>query len=156
MSRNPVETILGGVVLLVAAVFLAFAYSTADVKKVKGYEITASFVKIGGLPTGADVRINGIKVGTVTEQNLDPQTFNAVLKVSIANNVRLPADTQATIGADGLLGDKYLKLEPGRAKTFIEPGQALTKTRDPKALEELVGEIIFLATEDPSKAGKAQ
>jgi phospholipid/cholesterol/gamma-HCH transport system substrate-binding protein len=156
MSRNPVETVLGGVVLAVAASFLAFAYSTADVKKVKGYEITASFVKIGGLPTGADVRINGIKVGTVLEQKIDPETYNAVLRVSIANTIKLPTDTQATIGADGLLGDKYLKLDPGRAKTFIEPGQALTKTKDPKALEELVGEIIFLATEDPAKAGKAQ
>lgn len=156
MNRNPVETVLGAVVLLVAVIFLAFAYSTADIKKVKGYEISASFAKVGGLPIGADARINGIKVGTVVDQKLDPETFNAILKISLTPTVKLPTDTQASIGADGLLGDKYLKLEPGRAKTVIEPGQTLAKTKDMKALEELVGEIIFLATEDPAKPRKPE
>lgn len=154
MNRNPVETILGAVVLVVAAMFLLFAYSSADVKKVKGYEIAAAFAKIGGLPTGADVRINGIKVGTVVGQKLDPATFNAVLTLSIAAEIRLPSDSQASIGSDGLLGDTYVKIEPGTSTSFIEPGGKLAKTKDQKALEELVGEIIFLATEDPAKPPK--
>ncbi|MBF0167836.1 MAG: outer membrane lipid asymmetry maintenance protein MlaD [Alphaproteobacteria bacterium] len=151
MKRNPVETILGAVVLVVAAFFLFFAYGTADVKKIKGYELAASFAKIGGLPTGADVRINGIKVGTVVGQKLDPATFNAVLTLSIAADIKLPSDSQASIGSDGLLGDKYVKIEPGVEKTTLEAGTQLAKTKDQKALEELVGEIIFLATEDPAK-----
>ncbi|CAA6603903.1 conserved exported hypothetical protein [Rhodospirillaceae bacterium LM-1] len=154
MNRNPVETILGAVVLVAAAMFLIFAYGTADVKKIKGYELTASFSKIGGLPTGADVRINGIKVGTVTGQKLDPISFSAVLSLSIAAEIKLPADSQASIGSDGLLGDTYVKIEPGSAKTHLEPGGQLAKTKDQKALEELVGEIIFLATEDPAKPPK--
>lgn len=151
MNRNPVETILGAVVLVVAAMFLVFAYGSADVKKVKGYEISASFAKIGGLPTGADVRINGIKVGTVVGQKLDPATFNAVLTLSIAAAIKLPDDSAASISSDGLLGDTYVKIEPGRAPGFIPEGGQLAHTRDQKALEELVGEIIFLATEDPAK-----
>jgi phospholipid/cholesterol/gamma-HCH transport system substrate-binding protein len=130
---------------------LFFANSTADVKKIKGYEVAASFAKIGGLPTGADVRINGIKVGTVVGQKLDPATFNAVLTLSIAAEIKLPSDSQASIGSDGLLGDKYVKIEPGIEKTVLEAGSQLAKTKDQKALEELVGEIIFLATEDPAK-----
>lgn len=151
MNRNPVETILGAVVLVAAAMFLFFAYGTADVKKVKGYELSASFSKIGGLPTGADVRINGIKVGTVTGQKLDPVSFSAVLTLSIAADVKLPDDSAASIGSDGLLGDTYVKLEPGQSKTFIPEGGQLANTKDQKALEELVGKIIFLATEDPAK-----
>jgi phospholipid/cholesterol/gamma-HCH transport system substrate-binding protein len=154
MNRNPVETILGAVVLVAAAMFLLFAYSQADVKKVKGYEITASFAKIGGLPTGADVRINGIKVGTVVGQKLDPVTFSAVLTLSIASDLKLPTDSLASIGSDGLLGDTYVKILPGVEKGYIEPGGVLAKTKDQKALEELVGEIIFLATEDPAKPKK--
>ena len=155
MNRNPVETILGAVVLIAAAMFVFFAYGTADVKKIKGYEITASFSKIGGLPTGADVRINGIKVGTVVGQKLDPVSFSAVLTLSIGAEIKLPQDSQASIGSDGLLGDTYVKIEPGANKTaYLEAGGALTKTKDQKALEELVGEIIFLATEDPAKPKK--
>lgn len=65
MNKKPVETIMGLVVLAVAALFMVFAYRVSDLQVVKGYEINARFLKVGGLNTGADVRINGIKVGTV-------------------------------------------------------------------------------------------
>ena len=66
MKRNAVETIMGAVVLVVAALFLFFAYTTSEVRAVSGYELTARFDRVGGLREGADVRISGIKVGTVT------------------------------------------------------------------------------------------
>ena len=68
MKKRPVETIMGIVVLLVAAFFLFFAYRVSDLQVVRGYELNARFLKVGGLTTGADVMINGIKVGTVIGQ----------------------------------------------------------------------------------------
>ncbi len=149
MSRNPIETIMGAVVLVVAGLFLAFAYSTADLRTVEGYKISAAFAKVGGLGVGADVRISGIKVGTVTAQALDPQTYQAVVTMSIRPDVRLPADTRASVASEGLLGGKFLKLEPGSDSDTLADGGALTQVANFQSLEDLVGEIIFLATQEP-------
>ncbi len=144
--RNPIETVLGAVVLVIAAMFLVFAYSASDLRAVTGYDVTATFLKVGGLERGSDVRISGINVGTVTGQYLDPQTFEAKVTMSISSEVKLPADTTAAIVSDGLLGGKYINLVPGQAAERIAAGGAIAKTRDFQSLEDLVGEIIFLAT----------
>lgn len=151
MGRNAVETILGAVVLVVAGMFLFFAYGTAQVKGVSGYEVKANFFKVGGLTAGSDVRINGIKVGTVSSSALDTETFEAVVVMSIATEVKLPTDTVAGIGSEGIVGGKYVRLEPGSAKEMVTPGQTLRKTKDYRSLEDQVGEIIFLATGGPDK-----
>lgn len=155
MGRNLIETIMGAVVLAVAAFFLVFAYSHASVKKIEGYEVVAAFNGVGGLETGADVKINGIKVGTVTSQALDPQTFNAVIKLAITPSVQLPSDTVASISSEGLLGGKFVKLEPGKSKQTVPAGGTLAKTKDFRSIEEMVGELIFLATADNAPAPAA-
>ena len=151
MGRNLLETVMGAVVLLVAAGFLVFASSQADLGTVKGYTLTAAFQSVGGLDDGADVRINGIKVGTVLNQMIDPDNFDAVVTMSIAPNIHLPDDTVATVDSSGLLGDKYLKLIPGRSAKMIEPGGKVANTKAYKSLEELVGDVIFLATDGSGK-----
>jgi phospholipid/cholesterol/gamma-HCH transport system substrate-binding protein len=96
------------------------------------------------------VRISGIKVGSVTEQSLDPRTYRAVVTLSILPDVSLPADTVATIASDGLLGGKFIKLEPGQDTTMVDKGATLSRTRDYQSVEDLVSELIFIATKDPS------
>lgn len=155
MGRNLIETIMGLVVLVVAGFFLVFAFGHANLKQVTGYALSAQFASVGGLPVGSDVRINGIKVGTVSAQSLDPNTFNAVVTMTIAPDIRLPVDTAATIASEGLLGGKFVKLMPGRAADRIPEGGTLARTKDFKSIEEMVGELIFLATSDsPSGAEK--
>ena len=146
MRRNAVETVLGAVVLLVAGMFVYFAYNTAQVKAIDGYNINASFFKIGGLTTGSDVRINGIKVGTVTNARLDPETFDAVIEMSIRPDIKLPTDTIAAIGSEGIVGGKYVRITPGSAKETIPDNGSISETKDFRSLEDQVGEIIFLAT----------
>jgi phospholipid/cholesterol/gamma-HCH transport system substrate-binding protein len=155
MKRNVIEAVLGAVVLAGAAIFLIFAYSVATVKSTGGYAISAKFAKVGGLERGSDVRISGISVGTVTGQALDPKTFQAQVTLSINSNVALPTDTQAAIVGDGLLGGKYVNLLPGQAADKIKPGGELTKTKDYQSLEDLVGQIIFLATSSGETKGDA-
>jgi len=122
MNRNVVETVMGAVVLMVAGMFVYFAYTQAEIKAVVGYEIKAAFYKIGGLSKGSDVRISGIKVGTVTNHALDSKTYDALVSMSIKSELKLPKDTVATIASGGLLGGKYVRLEPGKEKTYLEAG----------------------------------
>jgi len=146
MGRNVIETIMGAVVLLVAGIFLFFAFQGAQVSAVEGYRVNAVFYKIGGLSRGSDVRISGIKVGTVVDNRLNPETYDAVVTMSIEPKVKLPEDTVASITSEGLLGGKYVSLQPGTDKTFIPEGGTISKTQDFRSLEDQVGEIIFLAT----------
>ena len=146
MRRNAIETVMGAVVLLVAGGFVFFAYDMAQVKAVEGYEVTALFYKIGGLNEGSDVRISGIKVGTVIDHELDSESYDARVRMTITREIKLPVDTVASIASEGLLGGKYVRLEPGTDKSYIKDGGTITRTKDFRSLEDQVGEIIFLAT----------
>ena len=146
MGRNAIETVMGAVVLMVAGMFLYFAYTTAEIGTVQGYKVSAAFYKIGGLNKGSDVRINGIKVGTVTEQGLDSETYDAVVRMTIVPEIKLPVDTTAAIASEGMLGGKYVRLEPGVEKTYLADGGIISKIKDFTSLEDQVGKIIFLAT----------
>ncbi len=148
MNKKPMETIMGVVVLIVAAFFLYFAYKVSDLQVVKGYEVTARFLKVGGLNVGSDVRINGIKVGTVVSQKLDNENYDAEIVMSLASDVRLPEDSTAAIVGDGLIGDKFIKLEPGQSKKMLQNGDVITNVKDFKTIEDMVGEIIFMVTDN--------
>ena len=155
MSRNPIETVLGAVVLVVAAMFLMFAYSTAHIRSVKGYPLTAEFLKIGGLERGSDVRISGITVGTVTEESLNPSTYTAVVTLNVADNVKLPADSEAAIISNGLLGENYVDLTPGHSSQMLPPNGKIEHTQNFQSLEDLVGQVIFLATGSSDSSSSA-
>lgn len=146
MRRNMAETILGAVVLIVAGAFLYFFVTTAQIQTVQGYSISARFANIGGLQTGSDVRISGIAVGTVTGRQIDPEDYDALVTMTIRDGVNLPKDTAAAIGSGGFIGGPHLVLKPGTSKENIAAGGKIVKTVDFKALEEQVGEVIFLAT----------
>lgn len=118
---------------------------------VKGYDINARFLKVGGLNVGSDVRINGIKVGTVIAQNLDPEDYVADVKLSISSNIQLPKDSVVSIVSDGLVGNKFIKIEPGKSKEFLQNGDTVANTKDFKTLEDMVGEIIFMVTDNGDK-----
>jgi phospholipid/cholesterol/gamma-HCH transport system substrate-binding protein len=143
MRRNAVETVMGAVVLVVAALFLFFAYTQSQIHAVSGYDVTARFDHVEGLRDGGDVRISGIRVGSVISQTLDPKTFQAVVRMSIDPSVQLPVDTVATIASAGLLGDKYLSLVPGNEDQTIKPGGQIEHSQSPISLESMIGQYIF-------------
>ncbi|HEY7688395.1 MAG TPA: outer membrane lipid asymmetry maintenance protein MlaD [Dongiaceae bacterium] len=157
MNRNIIETVMGAVVLLVAVLFLAFAYSSSSTGRVDGYQVIAKFGRVDGLASGSDVRLSGIKIGNVVDQRLDPQTFQAVVRLSIRDDIKLPADTAARILSDGLLGSNYLSLEPGGADEVIEPNGEITVTQDPVNIADLLGRFVFgSATPKEGEDGAAQ
>lgn len=151
MNKRPVETIMGIVVIVIAALFLFFAYRVSDLQVVKGYTVSAHFLKVGGLTIGSDVRLNGIKVGTVISQKLNPEDYVAEIKMSLASDLKLPKDSSAIIASDGLMGNKFIKLVPGKDSEVLKNGDEITNTKDFKTLEDMVGEIIFMVTDDGEK-----
>lgn len=147
MNRSLVETFLGVMVVAVAIGFFIFALQATEVGAVDGYGLEARFLKVGGLEVGSDVRISGVKVGTVTDRRLDTESFEAVVLFTVSADLRLPTDTQAVVTSEGLLGNKYLRLIPGSATDIVARGGEITRTRDYRTLEDTVSEIIFLATD---------
>jgi phospholipid/cholesterol/gamma-HCH transport system substrate-binding protein len=157
MSRNLIETVLGAVVLVVAALFLFFAYSTSQVRAVSGYQLTAEFDRIDGIRDGSDVRIAGVKVGSVIGETLDPKTFLATLRISVIPKYKLPDDTVAEIVSASLLGDKYVALVPGGSDKIIPPGGRIKYTQSPASLENLIGQMIYSPSggqQQPAPGGK--
>ncbi|MBQ2885453.1 MAG: outer membrane lipid asymmetry maintenance protein MlaD [Alphaproteobacteria bacterium] len=146
MNKKPVETIMGIVVLVVATLFMFFAYRVSDLQVVKGYELNARFLKVGGLNVGADVRINGIKIGTVVAQKINSLDYMVDVKLSILPNVSIPEDSVILVAGDGLMGDKFIKIEPGMSNNKLKNGDTIEKTKDAKSLEDMVGEIIFMVS----------
>jgi len=146
MQRNIAETILGAVVLLVAAGFLVFFQRTAEIQTAEGYEIVAAFTKIDGLETGSPVRISGIKVGQIKSFHLNPETYQAEVTMNINNEIKLPRDTAAVIASAGLLDAKFMTLEPGGDEEYLNPGDRIDYTQATLSLEQLLGQVVFSLT----------
>jgi len=147
MGRHGVaETLAGAIGLVVAAVFLAYAVLHSGRSVASGYTLQASFDHIDGLNVGGDVRIAGVKVGTVTDERIDPKTFQAVVSLTVRDGLQLPKDTAAEITSESLLGGKYISLSPGGDQMDLKPGQMITITQGSVSLEELLGKFIFSVT----------
>jgi phospholipid/cholesterol/gamma-HCH transport system substrate-binding protein len=143
MTRNVLETLIGAVVLLVAVVFLAFAYRSSQVGDTDGYSLVAKFDRVDGLDVGSEVRISGITVGTVTDQLLDPSTYRAEVSFTVRNGIELPLDTSAAVVSNGLLGGKHIQLQPGGDVEMLAAGDEITLTQSAINLEGLIGQAIF-------------
>jgi phospholipid/cholesterol/gamma-HCH transport system substrate-binding protein len=153
MQRNAIEPILGALVLVAAFAFLVFAYNKAGQRSFSGYPLTARFSSIDGLETGGDVRIGGVKIGQVTDISIDPESYLAMVKFSVDPQIKLPADSVASIATEGLLGGKYVGLEPGISDTMLKPGALITHTEASVSLEALLGKFMFSSGGDSKSGG---
>lgn len=151
MGRNIVETIVGALVLVVAGVFVFYAFAKSDRSSPAGYEIIARFDRIDGLKRGADVTLSGVKVGTVTGFDLDRKTYQAVVRMLVSSNVSLPADTHAKIVSESLLGGMVVVLEPGGDTKMLPPGGEIQMTQGAIPLSELIAKFMFGGTSSGSK-----
>jgi phospholipid/cholesterol/gamma-HCH transport system substrate-binding protein len=123
------ETLLGAAVAIVAVGFFAFAAAQAgQTNSSAGYDLSARFQRVNGVDSGSDVRVSGVKVGVVRSVALDPETFEAVLVMSIDNGVQVPDDSTASIASDGLLGGAYVNIEPA-GMDVLAAGGTIPNTR---------------------------
>jgi phospholipid/cholesterol/gamma-HCH transport system substrate-binding protein len=144
--RGIAEVVTGAAVLLLAAGFLVFAVARSGRTASAGYVLHANFDRVDGLVLGADVRIAGVRVGTVQDMRVDVKSFLADVTFSLRDDIRMPKDSSAEIISDGLLGSKFLNLTPGGDATELSPGGTVAITQSSVSLEQLLGKFIFSAT----------
>lgn len=141
--RSIAELATGGIVLLAAAGFLAYAVVNTGRAGMGGVRLSARFQNAGAIAAGSDVRVAGVKVGSVTGLAIDPATYEAVVSLTVRSDVKLPTDSSATIASAGLLGGASLSLVPGGADAMLGDGGVLTITQSAVNLEDLLGKFIF-------------
>jgi phospholipid/cholesterol/gamma-HCH transport system substrate-binding protein len=143
MAENTTETIIGAAVLAAAAGFLIFASQATGIgPEGRNYELTASFRAADGVTVGTDVRLAGVKVGTVTALDLNPVTFRADARVSIREGIELPEDSAILVSQEGLLGGYYLEIQPGGSPFNIERGGEILDTQGSVSLVTLLMKFV--------------
>lgn len=145
MSNNFVEASIGALVLVAAGLFVSFTYDRTEMGTVDGYELMARFDRVDGLSVGSDVRMAGIKVGSVVRQRIDLENYQAVVTISIADEILLPTDSSASISSEGLLGGNYLALVPGGMDEYLESGDEIEFTQGSVDLFGLMRQAAFNA-----------
>ena len=143
MREQWAETLMGFVVLVLAAGFLVYSLSVGGVgNKPGGYDVTAKFGQVGSLAPGAAVSVAGVKVGTVSQITLDPKTYLAVTRLSLDPTVKLPSDSTAKITSDSLLGGVHVAIAPGGGADDIKPGGEIDNTQGAVDLFGLIGSVM--------------
>ncbi len=128
--------------LLVAGWFLVFAWNRSGSAVADSYELVARLPNVTGVSVGTDVRVSGMKVGRVVAQELDPKTWQAVVRMAIDRRVSLPVDSSAAITSEGLLGGSFIALMPGGEEEKLAPGDEIVDTQGATDLMGLVGAVI--------------
>ncbi len=156
MASETGEILAGTAVLGVAAGFLFYASQIAGLgAPASGYTLTASFRAVDGISIGSDVRLAGLKVGTITDLRLNPQTFFADATISLRDDVRLPEDSAILISSEGLLGGNYVEILPGGAVETLAPGAEIEDTQGSVSLVSLLLKFASGAGDAPANEGTA-
>ena len=139
MAESRLDALIGAVVLAAALGFVVYAGQIAGWGEGRGgQELVASFRSAEGVRVGSDVRLGGVKIGTVSAMSLDPQSFRAELRLRLREDLALPEDTLAVIASEGLLGGAYIDLLPGGSPFDIEPGGRIEQTQSAVSLVTLL------------------
>ncbi|MDF2234473.1 outer membrane lipid asymmetry maintenance protein MlaD [Albimonas sp. CAU 1670] len=147
MASSAAETLIGAAVIAAAAGFLFYGAQTADLgpQGADRYALKAAFRKVEGVSVGSDVKVAGVKVGSVASLALDPKTYQAVAMLTIDSAVKLPDDSDASIQSEGLLGGNYVAITPGGSDLMLAPGEEIMFTQGSVNLMDLVGRAISSA-----------
>ena len=143
MSENTTEVLVGGAVLAVAIGFLVYAgQATGFSTETGGYALTASFRSAEGVSIGTDVRLAGVKVGTVTGMDLNSDTYRADTTMSIRDGILIPDDSLVQISSEGLLGGNYMEIVPGGSFENLESGGEIVDTQGAVGLIALLAKFV--------------
>lgn len=145
IKRHSFETIIGTVVLFIAFSFVIKIYKSGNVKSVsnKGIVLNAKFTNVDGIEVGTDVKIGGVKIGSVLDKKIDKKTFRAILSLAINEDMKIPTDSNAIISSSGLLGGKYVEIKPGIDDEFLKHEETIIYTQSSMNLEELIGKFAL-------------
>ena len=148
MKSSALETLVGAVIIFLAIGFFTYAYKTAGLGGLTGggYRVSAEFDNIDGVAVGSDVRVAGIKIGTVTGQSLNPKSYQARVDMVLNPGIILAEDTSAKITSEGLLGSKFVALEPGGSEEKLVEGSVISYTQGAVDIWSLISQAMFSKT----------
>ena len=139
MTHSAAEVAVGGAVLAAALLFGAYTVqSTGFALGSSGYQLSASFRSVEGISVGTDVRLAGVKVGTVTGIDLNPETYRADTVVTVEDGVLVPDDSVIAIASEGLLGGNFVEISPGGSLFYYEAGEEILDTQGSVSLLTLL------------------
>ncbi|MBW4710168.1 outer membrane lipid asymmetry maintenance protein MlaD [Roseobacter sp. YSTF-M11] len=148
MSENTTEVIVGAGVLAVAVAFVVYAGQVSDFSGGGAtYPLEASFRSLEGVGVGTDVRLAGVKVGTVADVTLNPETYRADTTVSLNRGIEVPDDSAIIISSEGLLGGNFVEIVPGGSPFYFEAGDTITDTQGAVSLVSLLLKFVSGSTE---------
>lgn len=144
MSNSKFEAFIGAIVVMAAVVFVFFTGSSTQSFGSAGgsYPIHASFRSLEGVALGTDVRLAGVKIGTVSDIALDPQTYRARTVLSVQKGIDIPEDSAAVIASEGLLGGTFVEIVPGGALDILAAGGELEDTQSAVSLTSLLLKFV--------------
>lgn len=144
MKNSTVETLIGAVVIAIAAGFFMFAYQFSGKTGTAGtYRLSADFDNAEGVNVGTDVRMAGVKVGTVLAMTLNPENFQASVVMAIDPQLSLTEDATAKVTSEGLLGSKFIALEQGGADAKLAEGGVISNTQGAVDIWSLISQAMF-------------
>ena len=156
-QNNLAESLIGAGVVAVALLFAALAYYRTGTGSVSGYEINAKLPKADGLAIGTDVRLAGIKVGTVSDLTLDPKTYLVTVHMNMREDIKLPLDSSVLVTQAGFLGGQYLSITPGGDEQMMAAGSFFENAQGSIDVMGLVGRFATgAATTNQPPAPKPQ
>lgn len=152
MSENKTEVVVGGAVLAVAIGFVIYAGQvTGFTERSTGYPLSASFRSLEGVTVGTDVRLAGVKIGTVTGIELNPQTFRADTTFSVKNGIDIPDDSAVAVASEGLLGGNFVEIVPGGSPFNFGPGDEIEDTQGSVSLVSLLMKFVSSSGSDSAQ-----
>lgn len=137
----------GALVLVIAVGFVVWA-AQGIWPGSRGYHVTASFPDVDGVSVGTEVRLAGVKIGRVSDVQLNPQTYLADAVLQIPGGIVLPADSAALIQSDGLLGGSYIQLQPGGSLENLSPGDEIEDVQGAVSLLQLMLKFVDSQSQD--------
>lgn len=142
MAENRAEIVAGAGVVVLALGFLIYMLGGSVAGPSGSYPLTASFRSAEGISVGTDVRLAGVKVGTITKMSLNPSTYFADVSISVDQTVQLPSDTAILISSEGLLGGNFVELVPGGAEDVLAAGDQIEDTQGSVSLISLLMKFV--------------
>jgi phospholipid/cholesterol/gamma-HCH transport system substrate-binding protein len=151
MQKKSIDVWVGLFIIigLLAALFLALkAGNLGSLNTGKTYTVRAQFDNIGGLKARAPVKSAGVVVGRVSDIRLDPQRYQAVVTMSLADGFQFPKDTSAKILTSGLLGEQYVGFTAGFEDATLTDGDQIKSTQSAVVLEDLISQFLYSKAAD--------
>lgn len=143
MAENVTEVLTGAGVLAVAVAFAAYAGLGQGIGRSQGgYDLTASFRSVDGISVGTDVRLAGVKVGSVTKLDLNPESYYADATFTVRDGIAIPDDSTVLISSEGLLGGNFVEIQPGGSPEMLAAGGEIIDTQGAVGLIQLLMKFV--------------